>query len=135
MPLCGFNQKMREGLRALQEGLVEHGLYERLRESGQTVDERLDEELSDMDRFSMETNRIQDPELKELIEGLSTFAKAFYRLARRKGLDNYRETALAVDAFFVEMDRVYYGKRRGEGLQGKQNDMRDLVDHLNGVPV
>ena len=53
MPLCGFNQKMLEGLVAFQEGLVEHGLYERSRETGQTYEQRLEEELADMDRFSL----------------------------------------------------------------------------------
>ena len=135
MPLCGFNQKMLEGLKAFQEGLVEHGLYERSRETGQTFEERLDEELSDMDRFSPEMGKINDPEIRDITLGLSTFARAFYRLGRRKGLDNYKETASVVNAFFVEMDRAYYGERQGEGLQGKPNDMRDLAEHLNGLKV
>ncbi len=54
---------------------------------------------------------------------------------KRKGLDNYQETARRVNDFFVEMDRMYYGEKKGEGLQGKPNDMRDLTDHLNGIVV
>lgn len=135
MPLCGFNEKMLKGLRDLQEGLIEHGLYVRSKETGQTYEERLNEELSDMKRFSGEIERITDPELRDITKGLSTFAGASYRLARRKGLDNYRETVQAVNDFFVEMDRVYYGERQGEGLQGKLNDMRDLADHLNKVSI
>ncbi|MDO8460198.1 MAG: hypothetical protein Q7S74_03755 [Nanoarchaeota archaeon] len=135
MPLCGFNEKMLKGLRDLQEGLVEHGLYERSKETGQTYEGRLNEELSDMRRFSGEMDRIVDPEMKDITRGLSTFAGAFYRLARRKGLDNYKETVQAVNDFFVEMDKVYYGEKQGEGLQGKPNDMRDLADHLNKVKV
>lgn len=125
MPMCGFNQKMLEGLAAFQEGLVEHGLYERSRETGQTYEQRLEEELSDMDRFSVEMDRINDPEMRDITRGLSTFARAFYKLARRKGLDNYQQTAQAVNDYFVEMDRKFYGE-----LQGKQNDMRQLVEHL-----
>ena len=135
MPMCGFNSKMLEGLQAFQEGLVEHGLIERSKKTNQTVQERLEEELSDMGRFSVEMPKITDSEMRDLTIGLSTFAKAFYRLARRKGLDNYRETVSAVNRYFVEMDRVYYGERQGEGLQGKPNDMRDLAEHLNGVKV
>ena len=135
MPMCGFNEKMLEGLTAFQEGLVEHGLYERSKETDQTYDQRLNEELSDMDRFSEEMERINDSEMRDITKGLSTFARAFYRLARRKGLDNYRETVQAVNDFFVEMDRVYYGEKRGEGLQGKANDLRDLANHLNTVRV
>ena len=135
MPMCGFNKKMLEGLLAFQEGLVEHGLYERSKATSQTYEERLNEELSDMNRFSREMNRITDPEMRDITNGLSTFARAFYKLARKKGLDNYRETASSVNAFFVEMDRVYYGERRGEGLQGKPNAMRDLADHLDKIKV
>ena len=131
MPMCGFDKKMLEGLAAFQEGLVEHGLYQRSRETGQTYEERINEELSDMDRFSVEMDRISDPEMRDITKGLSTFARAFYKLARRKGLDNYKETIQAVNDFFVEMDRVYYGEKQGEGLQGKPNDMRDLVEHLD----
>ena len=135
MPLCGFSQKMLEGLASFQEGLVEHGLFERSKETGQTYEERLNEELSDMDRFSPEMHRLSDPEMREITVGLSTFARTFYRLARRKGLDNYKETARAVNDFFVEMDRVYYGERQGEGLQGQPNDMRQLAEYLNEVKV
>ncbi len=130
MPMCGFNQKMLEGLAAFQEGLVEHGLYERLKETGQTYEQRLGEELSDIDRFSQEMPRIQDPEMRDIVVGLSTFARAFYKLARRNGLDNYQQTTQAVNDYFVEMDRKFYGE-----LQGKQNDMRQLVEHLNEIPV
>ena len=131
MPLCRFSQKMLEGLLALQEGLVEHGLFERSRETGQTYEERLKEELSDMGRFSPEMHRISDPEMRDITVGLSTFARAFYKLARRNGLDNYKQTAQRVNAFFVEMDKVYYGEKQGEGLQGKPGDMRQLAEHLN----
>ena len=135
MPMCGFSQKMLEGLASFQEGLVEHGLFERSRTTGQTYEERLNEELSDMERFSPEMHRITDPEMRDITVGLSTFARAFYRLAKRKGLDNYKETARAVTDFFVEMDRIYYGERQGEGLQGQPNDMRQLTEYLNEVKV
>src|SRR3989344_4944601 len=135
MPLCGFSQKMLEGLASFQEGLVEHGLFERSRETGQTYEERLNEELSDMDRFSPEMHSLRDPEMREITVGLSTFARAFSRLARRKGLDNYKETARAVNDFFVEMDRIYYGERQGEGLQGQPDDMKKLAEYLNEVKV
>lgn len=128
--MCGFNQKMLEGLTAFQEGLVEHGLYERSRETGQTYEQRLEEELSDIDRFFNEMHNINDTEMRDIAIGLSTFARAFYKLTRRKGLDNYRQTVQAVNDYFVEMDRKFYKE-----LQGKQNDMVRLVEHLNNVAV
>ena len=130
MPLCGFNQKMLEGLAAIQEGLVGHGLHERSKETGQTYEQRLEEELSDMDRFSQEVHGIRDTEMRGIVVGLSTFAQAFYKLARRKGLDDYKKTIGAVNDYFVEMDRKFYGE-----LQGQSDDMRRLTEHLNEVSV
>ena len=128
MPMCGFNEKMLEGLVAFQEGLVEHGLIERSKKTNQTVQERLEEELSDMGRFSVEMPKITDSEMRDLTIGLSTFAKAFYRLARRKGLDNYKQTAKGVNNFFIEMDAKFYGE-----LQGKPEDMKELAIYLNTI--
>ena len=130
MPLCGFNQKMLEGLVAFQEGLVEHGLYERSRETGQTYEQRLEEEMSDMDRFSLEMDSIQNPEMRDITRGLLMFARAFYKLARKNGLDNYQQTTQTVNDYFVKMDRKFYGE-----LQGKPEDMKRLVEHLNEVHV
>ena len=130
MPMCGFSQKMLEGLASFQEGLVEHGLFERSRETGQTVEERLQEELSDMGRFSVETHRIENPELRALTESLSKFAQSFYKLARKKGIDNYKQTAKEVNNFFIEMDAKFYGE-----LQGKPEDMKKLAEHLNAYSI
>ena len=79
MPLCGFNQKMLEGLVAFHEGLIEHGLVERSRIRGQSVEETLQRELSDMERFLDETNNLADPKIRELTEALTNYAKAFYK--------------------------------------------------------
>lgn len=130
MPLCGFSPKMLEGLRVFQEGLVEHGLFQRSKETNQTVQERLEEELSDMGRFSVETHRIENPELRALTESLSKFAQSLYKLARKKGIDNYKQTAKEVNNFFIEMDAKFYGE-----LQGKPEDMKKLAEHLNAYSI
>ncbi|HLC54818.1 MAG TPA: hypothetical protein VJK07_04320 [Candidatus Nanoarchaeia archaeon] len=121
---------MLEGLRVFQEGLVEHGLFQRSKETNQTVQERLEEELSDMGRFSVETHRIENPELRALTESLSKFAQSFYKLARKKGIDNYKQTAKEVNNFFIEMDAKFYGE-----LQGKPEDMKKLAEHLNAYSI
>ena len=45
MPICGFNQKMIEGLHGLQNGLVEHGIIERSKKKNQTHEETLKKNL------------------------------------------------------------------------------------------
>jgi len=41
MPLCGFNEKMLEGIKAFNEGLVEHGLKFRSEKNGETIDQAI----------------------------------------------------------------------------------------------
>lgn len=128
MPLCGFNQKMLGGLIAFQEGLVEHGLVERARIKGQSIDETLQRELTDIDRFLGETNNLTDPDVMKLTEAITNYTKAFYKMISRKGIGNYQQTIRALKDFYTEMDRKFY-----EDLEGKPNDMKQLVSHLNEV--
>jgi len=130
MPLCGFNQKMLEGLSAFQEGLVEHGLVERARIRSQSVDETLQRELIDMDRFLGEISNLADPDVRELTKALINYANAFYKVISRKGVDNYQQTIRTLNEFYAEMDRKFY-----QDLEGKPDDMKQLVRHLNEVSV
>jgi hypothetical protein len=130
MPLCGFNQKMLEGLVAFNEGLVEHGIVERSRIRGQSTDETLQRELSDMNRFLGETNNLADPQVRDLTEALTNYAKAVYKIIARQGIDNYKQTVKALNEFYVKMDDKFY-----RDLEGKPQDMKKLVQYLNKVGV
>ena len=130
MPVCGFNDKMIEGLNGLQSGLVEHGIIHRSKKKSQTHQETLKKELDDMARFQKELHGIKDPELRELTEMLTRYACAFYKLVHKRGIDNYKKTIQALNNFFFEMDRKYY-----EELEGKADDMKELVEHLNRLKV
>ncbi len=130
MPFCGFNQKMLEGLIAFHEGLVEHGIIERSRLRGQSVNQTIERELSDMERFLGETERIADPEVRKTVETLTKYAHAFYSLIRKKGFKNYKQTIQGLNRLYVEMDDKFY-----KDLEGKPNDMVQLVEHLNRVEV
>lgn len=124
--MCGFNQKILEGLVAFHEGLVEHGLIERSRLRSQSVDQTLQRELSDMDRFLGETNNLTDSEIRELTEALTRYAKAFYKLVNRRGIKDYKGTVMAINQFYVKMDDKFY-----KDLEGKPEDMKKLVRYLN----
>jgi len=130
MPLCGFNQKMLEGLIAFHEGLVEHGLVERSRIRGQSVDQTLQRELSDMDKFLGEIDNLTDPQVRELTEALTNYARAFYKLIEREGIDKYKQTIRALNQFYVKMDDKFY-----KDLEGKSGDMKDLVSYLNEIGI
>ena len=51
MPLCGFNEKMLNGLAAFNEGLVEHGLLHRSKQHDESVEQGIKREISDMTRL------------------------------------------------------------------------------------
>lgn len=80
MPLCGFNQKMLDGLRAFNEGLVEHGLMERSDRKNQTIEDTLGAELVDMQRFLRETPALSDPRIRKVVEGLTIYAQGVYEV-------------------------------------------------------
>lgn len=130
MPLCGFNQKMLGGLVAFHEGLVEHGLIERSKIRAQSLDQTLQRELSDMDRFLGETNNLVDPEVRELTEALTNYAKAFYKLVDREGVGGYQGTVRALNQFYAKMDDKFY-----KDLEGKPEDMKQLVGYLNETGI
>ena len=126
MPLCGFNQKMLDGLRAFNEGLVEHGLIERSKRKQQTIDDTLSEELKDMQRFLTETRTLEDPRVRKIVEGLTTYAQGVYQLMQGQEVSKYQELARILNGLFSAMDSMYYSE-----LEGKPDDMKRLVQYLN----
>lgn len=114
MPMCGFNQEMIEGLTAFHEGLVEYGLIKRAESKGVSIDEVLQKELSDMERFLEITPGLENSDLRMLTESLTNYVKTFYRIVDREGIENYRETVKKFESFYREIDRRFY-----EDLEGK----------------
>ncbi len=112
--MCGFNQEMIEGLTAFHEGLVEYGLIKRAESKGVSIDEVLQKELSDMERFLEITPGLENSDLRMLTESLTNYVKTFYRIVDREGIENYRETVKKFESFYREIDRRFY-----EDLEGK----------------
>ncbi len=130
MPLCGFNQKMLEGLTALTEGLVEHGLIFRCEKNGETIEHGIKREISDMTRLIPEINRIDDSAKRIITEGIVKYAQGFYMLIRKTGTDNYKENISKLMNYFESMDKEYYNN-----LEGQPEDMKDLAKFLDGVEI
>lgn len=128
MPLCGFNKQMLDGLKQFHLGLVEHGILDRSENKNQNIQETIGNELSDMDEFLVETSKVQNKEMKDLIVFLTKYAKSFYKFIQETGIDNYKEAIGFLDKFYFEMDRKYY-----QELEGRKNRMRKLATHLNKI--
>lgn len=126
MPVCGFNDKMLKGLTALSEGLVEHGLKYRSEKNGETIDQGIKREISDMARLIPELHRIDDSAKRIITEGIMKYAQGFYLIIRKQGIENYKETIGKVMEYFHSMDDEYYSN-----LEGKPEDMKDLTKFLD----
>ena len=130
MPICGFNEKMLEGLKALTEGLVEHGLKFRGEKNGETIEQGIKRELSDMARLLLEIRGIDDSAKRILTEGIVKYAMGSYLLMRKRGIDNYKGDVAKIMDYFKDMDSKYYDE-----LEGKPDDMVELVKFLDGVEI
>ena len=126
MPLCGFNEKMLKALTAFNEGLVEHGLKFRSEKNGETIDQSIKREISDMARLLAEIHRIDDSAKRILTEGIVRYAMGFYLIMRKSNIDDYQEVIDRISDFFHFMDDKYYSE-----LEGRPDDMRELVEFLD----
>jgi len=126
MPLCGFNEKMLKGLTAFNEGLVEHGLKFRSEKNGETIDQAIKREISDMARLLSEVHRIDGSAKRILTEGIVKYAMGFYLIMRKTGIEDYKEVIEKITDYFYLMDDKYYSE-----LEGKPDDMKELVELLD----
>src|SRR4030043_984746 len=113
MPICGFNEKMLEGLLSFNEGLVEHGLKFRSEKNGETVDQGIKREISDMTRLLAEIPKIDDSAKRILTEGIIKYSMGFYMIMRKNGIKNYQEIINNMLLYFESMDKKYYSELEG----------------------
>ena len=130
MPLCGFNEKMLKGLAEFNEGLVEYGLQHRSELNGETIDQAIKREISDMTRLFAEINLIDDSSKRILTEGIAKYAMGFYLIMRKKNIDDYKKIIDKISQYFKSMDDKYYSE-----LEGNPDDMKKLVEYLNKINI
>ena len=100
------------------EGLVEHGLVYRSNINGESIEEAIRRETSDLSRILHETGSIDDTPKRLLTQGVATFAYGFYLFMRKEGIDEYKATIESLNRYFLYMDETYYGD-----LEGRVDDM------------
>ncbi len=126
MPVCGFNEKMLKALTAFSEGLVEHGLKFRSEKNGETIDQAIKREISDMTRLLAEIHRIDDSAKRILTEGIVRYAMGFYLTMRKNDIEDYKEVIEKIGEYFRFMDDKYYSE-----LEGRPDDMKELAELLD----
>lgn len=127
---CGFNKKMLDGLRDFTEGLVEHGLIFKSKKNNESIKAAIRREVSDMTRLLMESPNLEDPIVRNMVEGLVKYVMNFFLLMRKNDLKDYKEIVQQLIDFFDEMDKKYYGE-----LEGKSEDMKEVIEYLNTIKI
>ena len=130
MPICGFNQKMLEGVKDFHEGLIGHGIIDRSKLKNKTTDEIIENEIRDMDAFLREIHNIKDEDVREIIENLTKYSRSFYLLIQKFGLEESSKIIKFLNRIYFEMDRKYYSE-----LEGKKDAMKKLAEHLNKIQM
>lgn len=130
MPVCGFTEGMLEGLTAFNKGLVEHGLMYRSEQNGETIEQGIKREISDITRLLVELPRIDDSAKRMMTEGIVKYAMGFYLIMNSKNIQDYQEVIRKINDYFHFMDDKYYSE-----LEGRANDMRDLTKFLNDKEI
>jgi len=113
---------MLRGLEAFNQGLVEHGLLKRSEKNGETVEQAIKREISDMTRLLIEIQQIKDAPKRLLTEGLVKYVMGFYLVMRTGNIKKYKEIIQRIDEYFRFMDEKYYSD-----LEGKSSDMKELA--------
>ncbi|MHA1381116.1 MAG: hypothetical protein ACTSRG_22340 [Candidatus Helarchaeota archaeon] len=127
MPLCGFNEKMLNGLKTFNEGLIEHGLIYRSHKNNETIEQAIQREISDMTRFLTELHRIDDSAKRILTEGIIKYAMGFYLLFKKNDdIEEHEDFLSKINDYFYFMDKKYYSD-----LEGGDDDMKDLAESLD----
>ena len=121
---------MLEGLRSLNEGLIEYGLQYRSDKNGESVEQGIKRELSDMTRLLLEVDELDDSSKRLLTEGIVKYAMGFYLLVRRFGIFEKEKLVDAVSEYFKRMDDKFYSE-----LEGTEDDMEELVKYLNSIDL
>jgi hypothetical protein len=112
MPLCGFNQKMLDGLRQFGEGLYDQA-EKRAKEDDCTIRESFDNEIQEMDIFFSILSAKDQIKYQALL-GVAHLAQALYRNAQGSEAPKevfFSELEKAIDSF-VRVDEKYYGELR-----------------------
>ena len=131
MPFCGFDEQMLDGLDKFHRGLADSITSRTVT----TFEAAIEQELTEMDEFIEELQKLDDGLNKMKLIGLANYAKSFYEGALQRsrtdhvGIDKAMESEMKdTRSFLYEVDRLYY-----EDLKGKVPEpIKKLVEYIGG---
>ncbi|MDB4984133.1 MAG: hypothetical protein JWM20_312 [Patescibacteria group bacterium] len=112
MPLCGFNQKMLDGLGLFAEGLWEQAI-KRSEEDKVSIEESLKQEIKEMNIFK-EILAEKDPKKVQGLHGIAFLAQALYghALDTDSHKESYDQGFARERKLFQDVDAKYYDELR-----------------------
>lgn len=134
MPLCGFDKKMLDGLEMFYDGLID-AVERKTKLKGIRLEEVVAKEINDMHAFLRELEKLENPNDRQALIGVTNLAQALYIGAAnhsQKGVLHpsleltLPDTKARYKKLFEETDRKYE-----EECKDKANPMSYLVDLIN----
>lgn len=124
--MCGFNEKMLKGLKEFFDGAMEHGILERAKNKGISVDEQFKNEFGEISQWLFYSKNIKDGSIQKIIEGLGLIIAGVFEKDQKEGVENYKERHDIETKFFRDIDNIFYGN-----LNGDKEKMSQLFDWVN----
>ena len=126
MALCGFNDKMLDGIKALLDGAIEYGIIDRARNNHISVDEQFVKEAKEISSFIYNSRNIEDKSTQKQIEGIALLVGGTFEKDQKRGLKNYILSHESDARLLKDLDDNFYG-----ALKGDINNMPKLFEWVN----
>ena len=126
MAICGFNKKMLEGLKSFLDGAIEHGIIERAKNKGISIDEQFKNEFNEISSFIYNSKNIVDKPTQKQIQGIGLLVGGTFEKDQLRGVSNYSLAHISDTKLLKDLDDYFY-----ENLNGDVKNMPKLFDWVN----
>ncbi|MDA3836045.1 MAG: hypothetical protein PF542_00320 [Nanoarchaeota archaeon] len=126
MAICGFNEKMLEGLRNLFDGAIEHGIIDRAKKKGIYIEEQFQNEFQEISQWLFYCKNISDGPTQKIIEGIGLLIVGVFEKDLLKGASKYKENHITGTNLLRDLDDYFYGN-----LKGDKENMPQLFNWVN----
>ena len=128
MALCGFNEKMLEGIKTFLDGAIEYGIIDRAKSKGISVDEQVKNELNEISQWNYYSRNISDGPTQKQIEGLGLLVGGTFEKDQLRGFSNYKTNHVSDAKLLKNIDDYFYND-----LNGDVKNMPKLFEYVNKI--
>lgn len=114
MALCGFNEKMLEGIKTFLDGAIEYGIIDKAKNKGISVDEQVKNELYEISQWNYYSRKVDNGPTQKQIEGLGLLVGGTFEKDQKRGISNYKTSHILDLKLLKEIDDYYYNELNGD---------------------